>query len=174
MMGPAMDRRNCSKSATLLLSEPMDEYVGPETLSALSRPLLTCWTSRAPGEAEDDRPPGLCTSGLLKLYIHRIRSGRYLEAETHRNIEVIWLLRRLKPTSRAGRWAAFSMGRDPLSSLAGPLFGLTDDQLTIRIVARPSLAVLRDTSGIDLGAQLRPASGQSARRPDGPDGGIDA
>jgi hypothetical protein len=96
-----------------------------------------------------------------------------IPGRSHRNIEVIWLLRHLKPDFKAWAWAAFSMGRDPLSSLAGPLFGLTDDQLTIRIVARPSLAVLRDTSGIDLGAQLRPAPGQSARRPDGPDGGID-
>ena len=38
---------------------------------------------------------------LLKLYIYgylnRIRSSRRLEAETHRNVEVIWLLRHLKP-----------------------------------------------------------------------------
>jgi hypothetical protein len=38
---------------------------------------------------------------LLKLYIYgylnRVRSSRRLEAETHRNIEVIWLLRHLKP-----------------------------------------------------------------------------
>ena len=90
---------------------------------------------------------------------------------------MIWLLRRLKPDFKGcGAVAAcVSMGRGPIkSSLAGPLFGLTDDQLTIRTAAKPSLAVLRDTSGIDLGAQLRHAPGQSARRPDGPDGGIDA
>ena len=38
---------------------------------------------------------------LLKLYIYgylnRVRSSRRLEAETHRNIEVIWQLRHLKP-----------------------------------------------------------------------------
>src|ERR1700712_1784641 len=38
---------------------------------------------------------------LLKLYVYgylnRVRSSRRLEAETHRNIEVIWLLRHLKP-----------------------------------------------------------------------------
>jgi hypothetical protein len=37
----------------------------------------------------------------LKLYIYgylnRVRSSRRLEAECHRNIEVIWLLRNLKP-----------------------------------------------------------------------------
>jgi hypothetical protein len=51
--------------------------------------------------------PGYAPQDLLKLYIYRVRSGRHLEAETHR-IEVIWLLRHLKPTSRPGR---FSMGR---------------------------------------------------------------
>jgi hypothetical protein len=84
--------------------------------------------------------PGYAPQDLLKLYIYRVRSGRHLEAETRRNIEVIWLLRHLKPTSRPGR---FSMGRT-LSSQVGPLFGLADDQLTIRIAAKPSLAVLRD------------------------------
>ena len=38
---------------------------------------------------------------MLKLYIdgylNRVRSSRRLEAETHRNLEVIWLLRRLRP-----------------------------------------------------------------------------
>ncbi len=33
-------------------------------------------------------------------YINRVRSSRRLEAETHRNIEVIWLLRHLKPDFR--------------------------------------------------------------------------
>lgn len=38
---------------------------------------------------------------LLKLYIygylHRIRSSRRLEQETHRNVELLWLLRKLHP-----------------------------------------------------------------------------
>jgi transposase len=49
--------------------------------------------------------PGLDRSqtllDLLKLYIYgylnRVRPSRRLEAEAHRNIEVIWLLRHLKP-----------------------------------------------------------------------------
>ncbi len=50
--------------------------------------------------AETGRP-AYDPSDLLKLYIYgylnRVRSSRRLEAETHRNIEVIWLLRGLKP-----------------------------------------------------------------------------
>jgi len=45
--------------------------------------------------------PGYDPGDLLKLYIYgylnRIRSSRRLELETHRNLEVIWLLRRLQP-----------------------------------------------------------------------------
>jgi len=45
--------------------------------------------------------PSYHPSVLLKLYIYgylnRVRSSRRLEAECHRNIEVIWLLRTLKP-----------------------------------------------------------------------------
>jgi transposase len=52
-------------------------------------------------EAEETGRPGYRPADLLKLYIYgylnRIRSSRRLEAETHRNIEVIWLLRHLKP-----------------------------------------------------------------------------
>ena len=56
----------------------------------------------SPGSSQR-RPAGRAThpADLLKLYIYgylnRVRSSRRLEAETHRNIEVIWLLRHLKP-----------------------------------------------------------------------------
>ena len=61
--------------------------------------------------------PGYAPGDLLKLYIsgylNRVRSSRRLEAECHRNIEVIWLLRTLKPDFktiadfRSGNRAAF-------------------------------------------------------------------
>jgi transposase len=45
--------------------------------------------------------PGYAPGDLLKLYIYgylnRVRSSRGLEAECHRNIEIIWLLRTMKP-----------------------------------------------------------------------------
>ena len=45
--------------------------------------------------------PGYDPADLLKLYIYgyvnRVRSSRRLEAETRRNLEVIWLLRHLQP-----------------------------------------------------------------------------
>jgi transposase len=53
--------------------------------------------------------PGYAPGDLLKLYIYgylnRVRSSRRLEAECHRNIEVIWLL----PKDIDVRWS-FSDG----------------------------------------------------------------
>ena len=70
-----------------------------------SMPLLTGWISRRRDllalTPKVTGRPGYAPADLLKLYIYgylnRVRSSRRLEAETHRNIEVIWLLRHLKP-----------------------------------------------------------------------------
>jgi transposase len=49
--------------------------------------------------------PGYTPKDLLKLYIYgyvnRVRLSRRLEAETHRNTEVIWLPRHLQPHFKA-------------------------------------------------------------------------
>jgi len=93
------------RAQTLLLPESLDDYVGPEnpvrfieafvdgldlTAAGFIR-VAPKWTGR----------PGYAPTDLLKLYIYgylnRVRSSRRLEAEAHRNIEVIWLLRHLKP-----------------------------------------------------------------------------
>lgn len=45
--------------------------------------------------------PGYAPGDLLKLYLYgylyRLRSRRRLEQETHRNVEVMWLLKKLQP-----------------------------------------------------------------------------
>src|SRR6201999_4444074 len=93
------------RSQTLLLPESLDEYVGAENpvrfIDAfvdgldLAAAGFTRVTPKITGR------PGYAPKDLLKLYIYgylnRVRSSRRLEAETHRNIEVIWLLRHLKP-----------------------------------------------------------------------------
>jgi transposase len=93
------------RSQTLLLPETVDDYVGPENpvrfIDAFVEGLdltaagFACVTAKPTGR------PGYAPKDLLKLYIYgylnRVRSSRRLEAETHRNIEVIWLLRHLKP-----------------------------------------------------------------------------
>jgi transposase len=49
---------------------------------------------------ETGRPP-YHPGDLLKLYLYgylnRIRSSRHLERESHRNVEVMWLIQRLTP-----------------------------------------------------------------------------
>src|ERR1700676_2579247 len=52
-------------------------------------------------EAEEMGRPPYAPGDLLKLYVygylHRVRSSRRLEAETQRNVEVMWVLNRLTP-----------------------------------------------------------------------------
>ena len=62
------------------------------------------WTWRSGFERATPKAtgrPGYDPADLLKLYIYgylnRVRSSRRLEAESKRNLEVIWLLRRLSP-----------------------------------------------------------------------------
>ena len=93
------------RSQTLLLPEAVEDYVGSDNpvrfIDAfvdgldLTAAGFACVTAKATGR------PGYAPKDLLKLYIYgylnRVRSSRRLEAETHRNIEVIWLMRHLKP-----------------------------------------------------------------------------
>jgi transposase len=93
------------RSQTLLLPESLDEYVGPENPVRFIEAFVDGLDLTAAGFARVTPKvtgrPGYAPADLLKLYIYgylnRVRSSRRLEAETHRNIEVIWLLRHLKP-----------------------------------------------------------------------------
>jgi transposase len=70
----------------------LDVFVGSLDLHALSFTKARC--------ANTGCPP-YDPAALLKLYLygylHRVRSSRMLEAECHRNVEVIWLLGKLAP-----------------------------------------------------------------------------
>jgi transposase len=93
------------RSQTLLLPESLDDYVGPENPVRFIEAFVDGLDLAAAGfrrvRPKETGRPGYAPSDLLKLYIYgylnRVRSSRRLEAETHRNIEVIWLLRHLKP-----------------------------------------------------------------------------
>jgi hypothetical protein len=81
---------------------------GPTIRFASLRRSLTGWICRRRAlrawRRKTPAVPGTIPADLLKLYVYgyinRVRSSRRLEAETHRNIEVIWLLRHLKPDFR--------------------------------------------------------------------------
>src|SRR5262252_3255056 len=93
------------RSQTLLLPESLDDYVGPDNpvrfIDAFVDGLDLTVAGFSDVEPKQTGRPGYAPADLLKLYIYgylnRVRSSRRLEAETHRNIEVIWLLRHLKP-----------------------------------------------------------------------------
>jgi transposase len=93
------------RSQTLLFPERLEDYIGPENpvrfldafVGALDLHALGFARARC---ADTGRPP-YDPAGLLKLYLygylHRVRSSRSLEAECHRNVEVLWLLGKLTP-----------------------------------------------------------------------------
>jgi transposase len=92
------------RSQVQLLPPSVEEYVGMEApvraidafVAGLNLEQLEF--GRAPVETGR---PGYDPADLLRLYLygylHRVRSSRRLEAETHRNLEVIWLVGGLRP-----------------------------------------------------------------------------
>ena len=93
------------RSQLLLLPESIDDYVGMDNpvrfIDAFVDELDLAAAGFVRAEAKATGRPGYAPADLLKLYIYgylnRVRSSRRLEMESHRNIEVIWLLRSLKP-----------------------------------------------------------------------------
>ena len=88
-----------------LLPPSIDDYVGPDNPVRFIDAFVAQLDLRDLGfvraEAKATGRPGYHPGDLLKLYIYgyvnRVRSSRRLEAETGRNLEVIWLLRGLQP-----------------------------------------------------------------------------
>jgi transposase len=88
-----------------LLPKAPDDYVGPDNPVRFINAFVDSLDLAAAGFIRTTPKligrPGYAPAYLLKRYIYgylnRVRSSRRLEAETHRNIEVIWLLRHLKP-----------------------------------------------------------------------------
>jgi transposase len=93
------------RSQLLLLPEAVDDYVAADNPVRFIEAFIDGLDLAALGfigtVPKATGRPGYAPADLLKLYIYgylnRTRSSRRLEAETHRNIEVIWLLRHLKP-----------------------------------------------------------------------------
>src|SRR3984957_20427975 len=89
----------------LLLPEAVDDYVEADNsvrfIDAFVDGLDLAGAGFARVEAKATGRPGYAPGDLLKLhiygYLNRVRSSRRLEREAQRNIEVIWLLRGLKP-----------------------------------------------------------------------------
>ena len=93
------------RAQMLLLPEAVEDYVGADNPVRFVDAFVDGLDLREAGfarvEAKATGRPGYAPADLLKLYIYgylnRVRSSRRLEAETRRNIEVIWLVRSLRP-----------------------------------------------------------------------------
>ncbi|HTO63580.1 MAG TPA: IS1182 family transposase [Bradyrhizobium sp.] len=99
-----------SREQVSLLPSRIEDYVGPDNpvraieafVSRLD--LVKLGFRHADRGAEEMGQPPYDPADLLKLYIYgytnRIRSSRLLEQEACRNLELIWLLKNLKPGYR--------------------------------------------------------------------------
>lgn len=98
-------RRGIDRNQTLLLPERIQDYIDPDNpvrfLDAFVGSLDLRALDFTHAVVQNTGSPPYHPEDLLKLhlygYLHRIRSSRLLEAECHRNVEVIWLLGKLAP-----------------------------------------------------------------------------
>ena len=94
-----------NRDQTLLLPEVIDEYVDDDNpvrfIDAYVDGLNLIELDFSYAETKETGRPPYNPGDMLKLYIYgylnRVRSSRRLEKEAHRNLEVIWLLRKLRP-----------------------------------------------------------------------------
>jgi transposase len=94
-----------SRDQATLFPEVLDDLVGRNdavrVIDAFVDSLGLAELGFSKVAAEDMGRPPYAPGDLLKLYIygylHRIRASRRLEAETHRNVQVMWLIKRLTP-----------------------------------------------------------------------------
>ena len=93
------------RTQAVLLPDVLDDYVGLEHpvrfLDAFVAQLDLATLGFQRAQPAETGRPGYDPGDLLRLYLygylHRIRSSRRLEQETRRNVELMWLLRRLTP-----------------------------------------------------------------------------
>jgi transposase len=95
-----------SRYQTTLFPEVLDEVVGVDdpvrVIDAFVEGLDLGELGFSKVAAEEMGRPPYAPGDLLKLYVYgylnRVRSSRRLEAETHRNVHVMWLINRLRPS----------------------------------------------------------------------------
>jgi len=94
-----------AREQAVLFPESLDEYIAEESVVRFLDAFVEALAMDELG-FERSRPaatgrPGYDPRDLLRLYLygylHRVRSSRMLERECQRNVEVMWLLRKLRP-----------------------------------------------------------------------------
>jgi transposase len=102
-------KAGADREQQILFPETLDEYVSPENpvrfIDAFVAKLDMAELGFERAVPAREGAPGYDPRDLLKLfiygYLNKTRSSRRLERETHRNLEVIWLARRLRPDHKA-------------------------------------------------------------------------
>ena len=97
--------RESDREEMLLLPEALEDYIGPENpvrfIDAFVGQLELKEAGFARAELPETGRPPYDPGDLLRLYLYgylnRVRSSRGLEREAARNLELIWLLRKLRP-----------------------------------------------------------------------------
>ncbi|MEO5721716.1 MAG: transposase [Chthoniobacterales bacterium] len=93
------------RGEVLLLPEALEDYIGPENpvrfIDAFVGQLDLVAAGFKHAQLNETGRPPYDPKDLLRLYLYgylnRVRSTRGLEREATRNLEVIWLLRKLRP-----------------------------------------------------------------------------
>ena len=101
-------KKGVDKSQFTLLPVCLDDYIPDDHICRVISAFVNQLDMKELGfkyaEHEDigNRPydPRMMLSLYIYGYLHRIRSSRRLEAETHRNIEVMWLMDELTPNNK--------------------------------------------------------------------------
>lgn len=94
-----------SRNTIILFPPSLDDYIAPDNPVRFIDAFVDQLDLQALGfqrvQASSEGRPAYHPADLLKLYLYgylnRVRSSRCLERETHRNIEVMWLLKKLVP-----------------------------------------------------------------------------
>ncbi|MEP6821632.1 MAG: transposase, partial [Chthoniobacterales bacterium] len=97
------------RGEVLLLPEALEDYLAPENpVRFLDAFVARLDLARAgfrhalvPATGRSPYDPGDLLRLYLYGYLNRVRSSRALEREAARNLEVIWLLRKLRPDFKA-------------------------------------------------------------------------
>lgn len=97
--------QGASRDQIILFPETIDDYIGEgnhvQFIEAFAESLDLAGLEFKHSRTKATGRPPYNPQDLLKLYIYgylnRIRSSRRLEKETHRNLELMWLLKKLTP-----------------------------------------------------------------------------
>ena len=98
-------RTGLDRSQTLLFPERLEDYIAAENpvrfldafVGSLDLHALEFGKARCANTGRPPYDPAVLLKLYLYGYLHRVRSSRGLEAEGHRNVELIWLLGKLTP-----------------------------------------------------------------------------